>query len=351
MTYRATDPQVAVGHSAQPAILDFMLDDAKLSIVIPAYNAQNTVADCIAAVLAQSIIDQCEIIVVDDGSTDRTTEIVATFSPGVTLLQQAHRGAAAARNTGTRAATGSIILFTDADCKPAPTWAATLAGVIRAGADGAKGTYRTEQRSLTARFVQAEYESKYRRMARLAARQHGIDFIDTYSAAYRRDVLLAVGGFDEDIVAVEDQELSFRLAKRGYNLQFAPEAIVNHMHADTPGKYLRKKFWIGYWKVRVAVLHPERIVTDSHTPSSIKAQMLLLTLLLALVPLCPFSGTARKIAAMSTTGFLATTAPFSVQLLRQDLPVSLLTPLMMALRALGLVAGSLMGIRSHSARG
>lgn len=324
------------------------LDDAKISVVIPAYNAQNTIADCLEAVLAQSTRDPLEIIVVDDGSADRTIEIVTAFSPRVKLVQQAHKGAAAARNAGTAAAAGSIILFVDADCEPVPTWAATLASVIRAGADGAKGTYRTDQRSLTARFVQAEYESKYRHMSRFAARQHRIDFIDTYSAAYRRDALLDVGGFDEGIVAVEDQELSFRLAKRGYNLQFAPEAVVYHTHADSPGKYFRKKFWIGYWKVRVAALHPERIVTDSHTPSSIKGQMVLLSLLLATLPLCPLSGTARKITTASAVAFLATTVPFSFQALSQDWPVALLTPLMMALRALGLVAGSLMGLRAYS---
>lgn len=333
---------------ARPAILDLMLDDAEISIVIPAYNAQDTIADCIEAVLAQSATDPLEIIVVDDGSTDRTIEIVTDFSPRVKLVRQEHKGAAAARNTGIEAASGGIILFTDADCKPAPTWAATLASVIRANADGAKGTYRTNQRSLTARFVQAEYESKYRRMAKLAARQHRIDFIDTYSAAYSRDALLEVGGFDESILAVEDQELSFRLAKRGYNLQFAPDAVVYHTHADTPGKYLRKKFRIGYWKVRVAVLHPERIVTDSHTPSSIKVQMALLSLLLAMLPLCPFSASVRKIAATSAIAFYATTVPFSIQLLRQDWLVALLTPFIMALRSLGLVAGSLMSLGSYS---
>src|SRR5213079_2963542 len=74
---------------------------------------------------------------------------------------------------------------------------------------GVKGTYLTHQRSLVARFVQQEYEYKYDHMARLPE----IDFIDTYSAAYCRQVLLDNGGFETafSTPSVEDQELSFRL--------------------------------------------------------------------------------------------------------------------------------------------
>ncbi|HYO49660.1 MAG TPA: glycosyltransferase, partial [Chloroflexia bacterium] len=223
-----------------------------ISIVVPAYNAEATVRACIRALLRQQRKEPCEIILVDDGSTDSTALIAVEYAPRVQVISQPHRGAAAARNTGVRAASGGVVLFTDADCEPVPAWARRLTKAIRDGATGAKGTYCTRQRSITARFVQAEYESKYRRMARRTR----IDFIDTYSAAYRRDVLLSVGGFDESISAVEDQELSFRLAREGHNLRFVPQAVVYHTHAATPTAYLRKKFSIGDWKVGVAALHP-----------------------------------------------------------------------------------------------
>ena len=130
----------------------------------------------------------------------------ASGSAGTQLrvLRRAHGGAAAARNAGVRAALGRIILFTDADCEPVPEWGRVLVAAVEGGADGAKGTYRTRQGGLVARFVQAEYESKYRHMRG----RDQIDFVDTYSAAYRRDVLLEAGGFDESVSMVEDQELS-----------------------------------------------------------------------------------------------------------------------------------------------
>jgi hypothetical protein len=242
------------------------------------------------------------------------------------------------------AARGEIVLFTDADCEPAPGWTAALAGAIRAGADGAKGTYRTRQRALTARFVQAEYESKYRRMAGMER----IDFVDTYSAGYRRELLVRSGGFDESIRNVEDQELSFRLAEAGADLRFVPHAVVYHRHADSPGAYLRKKFLIGYWKVAVLARHPGRAVTDSHTPQSVKAQMGLLamaggSLVLAVLP-GRVGRAARALGMASAAGFAASTLPFAAWVLRSDLALAAVTPAMLLLRAAGLTAGMAAGM-------
>ena len=74
------------------------------------------------------------------------------------------------------------------------------------------------------RFTQLEYEDRYDRMAGVES----IDFVDTYSAAYRRDIFLANGGFDRTFptASVEDQEFSFRLTEKGYRLVFVPSAKV-----------------------------------------------------------------------------------------------------------------------------
>jgi cellulose synthase/poly-beta-1,6-N-acetylglucosamine synthase-like glycosyltransferase len=237
------------------------------------------------------------------------------------------------------AAQGDILLFTDADCEPTPGWVESLAGALN-GADGAKGTYRTRQRSLVARWVQAEYESKYRRMAQRPT----IDFIDTYSAAYRRGVFEAAGGFDEALQVDEDQELSFRLAEAGARLVFAPEAVVYHRHVATPLAYMKRKFRIGYWKVLVAAMHPARIITDSHTPQSLKAQMALLALGLLLLPAAPFSRLARKALAIAAGTLFATTLPVAARIASDDPAVALAAPLMSLLRAAGLLAGTLAGL-------
>jgi glycosyltransferase involved in cell wall biosynthesis len=84
-----------------------------ISVVIPAFNAGKYLAEALDSVRAQTFSDY-EILVIDDGSTDRTAEIASSYD-GVLLLTQENRGEAAARNTGIRAARGKYVAFLDAD--------------------------------------------------------------------------------------------------------------------------------------------------------------------------------------------------------------------------------------------
>lgn len=86
----------------------------QLSVVIPAYNCGRFIAEAIESVLAQGH-REAELLVVDDGSTDDTAEVLARYGSAVTLLRQANAGAAAARNTAMRAARGRYVAFLDAD--------------------------------------------------------------------------------------------------------------------------------------------------------------------------------------------------------------------------------------------
>jgi len=313
----------------------------KASVIVPAHNAAQTIEECIEALLKQSVPrEEYEVIIVDDGSTDGTATLARSY--GVRVLTQPHRGPAAARNAGVGQATGEIVFFTDADCAPTRTWIEEMA---RPFADpevvGVKGTYLTRQRELVARFVQIEYENKYDRMAR----QERIDFVDTYSAGYRRDVFLANGGFDTTFptASVEDQELSFRLARKGYKMVFAPKARVYHRHDVSLEEYARRKFNIGYWKALLTQWHPERLVRDSHTPQILKLQIILLGLgalgLLA-VPIWPRS---LWIAGGMADLFLVSAFPFVAKAATKHLAVAVVSPLLLALRAASLGLGFALG--------
>jgi GT2 family glycosyltransferase len=245
------------------------MSETSISVIIPAYNAEATLGRCLAA-LSDQTRSPDEIIVVDDGSTDGTADVASRYA--VRVIDQANAGPAAARNAGAQAARGDLLLFTDADCAPAPDWVERMAAAF---ADptvvGAKGVYRTTQVEPVARFVQIEYEDKYDRMRG----QERVDFIDTYSAGYRRDLFLQAGGFDTTFptASVEDQEFSFRLAQAGHRLVFVPDARVTHIHDRTLAEYARRKFWIGYWKALVTRRYPSKLVHDSHTPQVLKVQM------------------------------------------------------------------------------
>ena len=111
---------------------------ALVSIIIPAHNAAETLAECIEA-CRQQTYRPLELIVVDDGSTDDTPRI-AWVHP-VHYIRQDQRGPAAARNRGAREARGAILAFTDSDCVPAEDWAARLVDGFDEDTVAVGGTY------------------------------------------------------------------------------------------------------------------------------------------------------------------------------------------------------------------
>jgi cellulose synthase/poly-beta-1,6-N-acetylglucosamine synthase-like glycosyltransferase len=187
--------------------------------------------------------------------------------------------------------------------------------------------------------VQAEYESKYRRME---GHSH-IDFVDTYSAAYRREALLVSGGFNESLPVDEDQELSFRLVRSGHRLVYVSEAVVYHRHVSSAWDYARRKFRIGYWKVFVGAMHPQHIISDSHTPQSMKLEMLLVGVALSALAVSPAIRPARKLGMACWVGFFLATLPFVARVATKDPAVAAIAPTMLLLRALGLGCGVLAG--------
>lgn len=322
----------------------------RASVIIPAFNAEKTIAQTLRALESQTLpFEEWQAIVVDDGSTDATANLVASFHWARSVLIP-HRGAAAARNRGAALASGEILLFTDADCEPQSDWIEEmLTPFTDLNIVGAKGTYRTRARGMTARFVQLEYEEKYERMRR--AEQ--IDFIDTYSAAYRRDVFLSNGGFDESFptASVEDQEFSFRLARRGYRLVFVPSAIVFHRHDASLGAYIRRKFFIGYWKVHVHTRHPAKVWRDSHTPPTLKLEILFLLCFLSSLAAIPFNGWAWLMSVAFAAAFVASTLPLLLFVAQRDPAISLIAPGMILVRAAGLASGLIAGILGESSNG
>ncbi|MBI4498305.1 MAG: glycosyltransferase [Chloroflexi bacterium] len=309
----------------------------RASVIIPVYNGADAITVCLAAVRCQTLPqDAYEIIVVDDGSTDGTGEQAAAL--GATVLRQPNRGPAAARNLGAQHATGEVLVFTDADCAPTPDWLdRLLAPFTDPTVAGAKGTYRTRQGGLVARLVQTEYEEKYARMARFST----IDFIDTYSAAYRREVFLSNGGFDPafPVPSAEDQEFSFRLAERGYRMVFAPRAVVYHRHVDSWAAYARRKARYGYWQVLNRWRHPRSVLRDSHTPQSQKAQLAMAGLVALGALALPLAPGLWPLPVLSGMTFALSGVPFARRALAQDPVLGAAAYPLLALRALSLLAG------------
>ncbi|HEY81589.1 MAG TPA: glycosyltransferase [Caldilineae bacterium] len=278
--------------------------------------------------------DQYEVIVVDDGSEDGTADVARAY--GARVLTQEHLGPAAARNAGAKLARTDIIVFTDADCEPAPDFLERILEPFDAPiVSGARGVYRTQQESLVARFVQLEYEERYQRIARVEQEEGGVDALDTSYAAYRRDVFLKAGGFDTRYrhAAGEDHELSFRLAREGRIFRFAPGAVVYHWHVESVRKYARRKFRIGYWKAFLSKQHPEYALHDSHTPPTLKLQILVAALLSLTLLGWPFWPALRWIALALGLAFLLSAISLFKLIYRRDRRVLIIALPMLLIRA------------------
>jgi len=303
------------------------------SVIIPVFNEAQTLGDCLMSLVRQAEQHQgIEIIVVDDGSTDNTADLAPGF-PGVRWLRQIQQGPAAARNRGAREARGEIVLFMDGDCIPLDNWLEEMLAPFQQAPDiiGVKGAYITYQRALMARFVQIEYEDKYDKLAVPAY----IDFIDTYSAGYRRQMFLKVGGFDQEfpVACAEDVELSYRLANLGCKLVFNPNAKVIHRHPDSLADYLKKKYKFAYWRMLVLKKHPNKILADSHTPQSMKAQLLLFPTLVASLVLAFISPWLARISLTIFLLVFLTTIPFIIKAIAKDVATGCLSPLLLIMRS------------------
>lgn len=321
-----------------------------ISVVIPVYNGEDTIAYCLKSLLAQAGSQHAlEIIVVDDGSRDATGVVVAEYPTVRIISQPRNLGPAAARNRGAREASGEILLFTDADCVPGDTWvsdmAASFAGDSRIA--GVKGVYRTKQRHLAARFVQLEFEFKYERMKR----QESIVFIDTYSAGYRRKIFVESGGFDTSfpVAATEDIELSFRLASQGYRMVFNSDAYVYHQHPVSWMDYMKRKFKYAYWGAVVMRRYPHHVVNDSYTPVTQKVQLMLVPIGVLALGATYYSPFWIWIAGVVWVGVALSMIPFVSISIGKDLWATLASPVFLVPRALvqacAVIAGAMSPLR------
>ncbi|NWF51627.1 MAG: glycosyltransferase [Nitrospirae bacterium] len=321
--------------------------DKKISIIIPTFNSAGKLIRCLESFKTQTINNkEYEILVVDDGSNDKTKEAVTNYP--IRYIYQKNRGPASARNNGAIQAEGNIILFTDADCEPQPNWIEEMIKPFNnPEVIGVKGAYKTRQKELIARLVQVEYEHKYERMKKFKY----IDFIDTYSAGYLKNIFLKYNGFDERYpkASVEDQEFSFRLSQDGHKMVFNPDAIVFHEHSDNIIDYLKKKYKIAFWKAFLLKRHPNKIKTDTHTPQSLKIQMVL-SLLVLLGVTAPVYQPMYYVSALSLLMFLLSCIPFVLFALKRDQTVALISPVILFLRSLALSLGLSVGMVKHLRR-
>lgn len=190
-----------------------------ISVVVPTYNRAHCVREAIDSVLTQDPPAD-EVIVVDDGSTDNTQDILQTYGNSITVLRQKNEGAAAARNTGIRHATGEWVAFLDSDDLWRPGRVAVLHRDLEDAGDdiiGHTGDVRftgtqQEQGLFDLRGWQFSQGGAVRVTNIILKEMTGIFSIAT---ALRRTIVLEEGGYRENMRIYEDVALFYALALRG----------------------------------------------------------------------------------------------------------------------------------------
>lgn len=204
-------------------------DPVAVSVVIPAYNAQATLAAQLEALAAQTFPGRFEVIVSDNGSTDSTCDIVEPFADRLAIRvvdSSDRRGAGHARNVGTAAATGELIAHCDADDIVDAAW---LAALVEASADADLVGGALEHEMLNDAGSRS-----WRGTDGADGLPRPLDFLPfaiSANCAVRRSVWERIGGWKEDYEhGGDDVDFFWRAQLDGYRLVFAPGAVVHYRH-------------------------------------------------------------------------------------------------------------------------
>ena len=197
-----------------------------VSVVLPVLDAAQSIVQQLGALAAQDYEGDWELIVVDNGSTDGSRELaaeqLAAQASGRIVDASGRRGASHARNAGARVARGEFLAFCDADDLVSLGWLRELADAARCG-DLVAGRFDVER--LNEPVVRAWHDAPP-----LDHPLHGLDFLPFASGGncgLWAAVFWQLGGFDEELAAGEDIDLSWRAQLAGYRLAFAPDALVH----------------------------------------------------------------------------------------------------------------------------
>jgi len=226
----------------------------RISVVVCTYNGSRTIRECLEG-LARLDYPDFETIVVDDGSTDATADIVRAFD--VRLIRTENRGLSSARNTGLHAATGDIIAYIDDDARPDSHWLQYLAGSFAATnhvgvggpnipppGGGAIADCVANAPGGPVHVLLSDCEAEH---------------IPGCNMAFRKQCLEAIGGFDPQFrVAGDDVDICWRLQQCGWTLGFHPAAVVWHHRRNSVRAYWKQQWGYGKAEAQLKKKWPEK---------------------------------------------------------------------------------------------
>jgi glycosyltransferase involved in cell wall biosynthesis len=216
----------------------------KVTVVVPVRNAELTIGLCLQAICKQLWEgNELEVIVVDNGSTDRTLQKIADEFPSVRLLQESKPGVSHARNLAIQEARGDWIAFTDADCVPTPTW---IQALVRRAAESQEASFVGGSiRALLPTTSIGLFSENLFDQGHSIERENPPSFISANLFVRKAD-LVRVGMFNPKYPRGQDTELAWRSHFQfGARFAYAKDAVVEHANVSTWIGLIRKAWQHG----------------------------------------------------------------------------------------------------------
>jgi len=271
------------------------LNGILISVIIPALNEEKVIGQCLGCLVQQKIHkDQFEVIVVDNGSVDRTLEIARGFGGSLNLriLQKPSSHISALRNLGASSAKGEFLAFLDADCLASEEWLSRAIELLRSGDGGVVGAFYTIPEG-SSWLAKAWYRD-------LPIQKQGrVSYVPSGTLFVSQSFFSKIKGFDETLQTSEDFEFCQRVAATGYNVLSSP--ALSTVHLGTPqtlSAFYRKQRWHGNG-VRTAFLR------DMFHPGFAKTVLQTAAMLILLIT----SAVMVPVAVLTNKLFLLTVAP------------------------------------------
>ncbi len=232
-----------------------------VSVIVPVLNGEQTLRDCLVSLLrADYPPERREILVVDNGSTDRSAEIVKSFP--IRYLREERRGVSYARNRGIEASQGEILAFADQDCVVSTGW---LRELVQGFEHEEVGVVVGEVVAYPPKTAAERYMAMRKPLWQSRAMSYPASpWFITASAAFRRNVFDLIGFFDPRFGAgCEDIDLSWRFFQnQNFKLVHRPMAVVFHCHRATTRGLFKQYRGYGYEQAILCRKYPKRLPWD-----------------------------------------------------------------------------------------
>lgn len=195
-----------------------------ISVIIPVYNGEKTIGDCLRSVF-NSDYKNFEVIVVDDCSTDHSLRVVNDF-PCKVIRAEKNVGAAAARNEGAEASSGEILFFLDSDII---IERGTIEQIVKTFEDrpDVSGVFCSYQKNTIPSNFYSVYKNLFHHYTHQTSHEDAATFCSGFGAI-KREVFFKFGGFDKNYRSLEDIEFGYRLYQSGYKIYLNKNIQLTH---------------------------------------------------------------------------------------------------------------------------